>query len=166
MATNPNSDESAACDRARRFNEIGLRRMSSGHIAKAIAAFDRSLALFATVEGYTNRGQAYSRLDHFGRAIADCRRAIRLDGRHGRPYNDIGVYLIAKGCCQEAVPWLERAKKAVRYPSRRDAYLNLGRLYLMLDEQEKALAEFVGVLELDPDNGESKAAIAALDMTF
>jgi Tfp pilus assembly protein PilF len=54
--------------------------------------------------------------------------AIEVDPTFGNPYNDIGAYYIGKGELDEAVQWLEKAKRAPRYEPRHFPYMNLGRL--------------------------------------
>ena len=166
MKIDPVDEGPSPLGRARRLSELGLAQMDEGRVRRALDLFDESIALFATAEGLTYRGQAYSRLDDYVKAIADCRRAIRLDGRYGKSYNDIGIYLVALGHLDEAEVWLVRATTAIYYPERLDAYLNLGRLYMLLDEQNKALPQFVKALELDPGNREAKRAIADMEMHF
>lgn len=44
-------------------------------------------------------------------ALAECKRAIACDPDFGSPYNDIGGYLMEMGRDDEAIPWLEQAKR-------------------------------------------------------
>src|SRR5216684_4256806 len=74
-------------------------------------------------------------------AVELYRRSIEVDPNFGNPYNDIGVYLIEKGALDDAVPWLERAKRAPRYEPRHFPYLNLGRLYMAKGDLSQALRE-------------------------
>ena len=47
-----------------------------------------------------------------------------------------------KGQLNDAIPWLESAKKAKRYDPRHYPYLNLGKVYLAKGERMRALDEF------------------------
>ena len=65
-----------------------------------------------TAEAYTFRGWAYIFSAASTTRSTSAKRAIEVDPAFGNPYNDIGAYLIAKGELDEAVPWLEQAKRA------------------------------------------------------
>src|SRR6266851_5133761 len=86
-------------------------------------------------------------------AVELYQRAIEIDPNFGNPYNDIGVYLIEKGALDDAVPWLERAKRAPRYEPRHFPYLNLGRVYMAKGDLSQALREFSEALEMHPNDG-------------
>ena len=100
-----------------------------GDFDGAIQLYTKSIDVCPTAEAYTFRGWAYNFLGRVDDAIGECKRAIEVDPGFGNPYNDIGAYLIAKGELDEAVPWLEQAKRAPRYEPRHFPYMNLGRLY-------------------------------------
>ena len=57
-----------------------------------------------------------------------------------------------KGKLNDAIPWLESAKKAKRYEPRHYPHLNLGRVYLAKGERMRALDEFVKALEFQPED--------------
>ncbi|HVN29334.1 MAG TPA: tetratricopeptide repeat protein [Candidatus Binataceae bacterium] len=119
----------------------------------AVRLYSQSIELYPTAEAYTFRGWAYC---HFGRiddAIAECKRAIEVDPEFGNPYNDIGAYLINKGELDEAIDWLEKAKRASRYEPRHFPYMNLGRLYAQKGMVVKAIAEFEEALRLAQTEG-------------
>jgi Tfp pilus assembly protein PilF len=54
----------------------------------------------------------------------------------------------------EAIPWLEKAKQAKRYEPRHFPYINLGRVYMSKGMLQKAIEEFSGALEMNPDDDE------------
>ena len=132
--------------------EEGTARLLSGDAEEAIRLFTRSLELLPTAEAYTFRGWAYSFAGRFDDAIEECRKAIATDPGFGNPYNDIGCYLMQKGDLDEAEPWLERAKSAVRYEPRHFPYLNLGRLHAARGDFARAAAEFRGALAENPED--------------
>ncbi len=101
-----------------------------------------------TAEAHTFLGWAYPHAGYVERAIAECKRAIEVDPDFGNPYNDIGVYLIEKGALDDAVPWLERAKRAPPYEPCHFPYLNLGRVYLAKGDLSQALREFREALKV------------------
>ncbi|MEW5977651.1 MAG: tetratricopeptide repeat protein [Acidobacteriota bacterium] len=156
--------ESEGRTRARQLWETGVEFLSDGQVQSAIDSFNLSLAAFPTAEGYTYRGWAVSFLGMLEMAIRDCERAIQLDPEFGNPYNDIGVYLMQLGQLDEAVPWLERAKKAKRYEPRHFPYLNLGHIFMAKGEQMKALEQYVQALDIDPENPIALKAIASMDL--
>jgi Tfp pilus assembly protein PilF len=108
----------------------------------AINLYKKSIAAFPTAEAHTFLGWTYSHQNKLDEAIGECRRAIAVDPGFGNPYNDIGSYLMKQGKPQEAIGWLEKAKKAPRYEARHFPYLNLGRIYLATGKFQEAQREF------------------------
>src|SRR5712671_7024929 len=129
----------------------GFARHRRGDLRAAVELYQRSIETCPTAEAHTFLGWAYAHAGHVDRAIAECKRAIEVDPNFGNPYNDIGVYLIEKGALDDAVPWLERAKRAPRYEPRHFPYLNLGRLYAAKGMVLQAIREFEGALEISPE---------------
>lgn len=132
--------------------EEGTTRLLAGDVEAAIRLFTRSLELDPTAEAYTFRGWAYSFQGKIDEAIEECRKAIATDPSFGNPYNDIGCYLMQKGELDEAVSWLERAKRAPRYEPRHYPYLNLGRLHAARGDLASAIEEFEGALAESPED--------------
>src|SRR4030081_3704358 len=110
-----------------------------GNLDRGIEHYQRSVAVHPTAEAHTFLGWSMSFQGRLEEATTECRRAIEIDPDFGNPYNDIGAYLIAKGALDDAVPWLERAKRAARYEPRHFPYLNLGRVYLAKGDLPQAL---------------------------
>src|SRR6476659_7591827 len=102
-------------ERARELWQEGVQELIVGRIQSAVDCFNQSLSSCPTAEGYTYRGWAVSFLGMLEQAVEDCRKAIRVDPEFGNPYNDIGVYMMQLGLLDEAIPWLESAKRAKRY---------------------------------------------------
>jgi Tfp pilus assembly protein PilF len=150
--------------RARSLWEEGVENLLQGRFLTAVGLFNRSLALHPTAEGYTYRAWAVSFLGLLDQAIRDCHLAIGVDPEFGNPYNDIGVYLMRQGQMDDAIVWLEKAKKAKRYDPKHFPYLNLGHIYLAKGEQMKALDEYVQALDLDPENEVALKAIGTIDL--
>ena len=122
-----------------------------GHYQAAIQLFEKSLAIEPTAEAYTFLGWTYSHMGDYERAIEEAEKATRIDPDFGNPYNDIGVYLIEQGKEDEAIAYLEKAKRAKRYCCYQFAHFNLGRIYLKKKMYEKAREEFKKSLEIDPN---------------
>src|SRR5439155_4304594 len=88
-----------------------------GDYDRAIELYRFSLEMHPTAEAHTFLGWTYHFQGRVDEAIAECKRAIKIDPDFGNPYNDIGAYLIEQNRFDEAIPWLERATEARRYRS-------------------------------------------------
>jgi Tfp pilus assembly protein PilF len=129
----------------------GYRLQTSGDLNGAIAAYKRSIELYATAEAHTFLGWAYSFQGKIDEAIKECEAAIQVDPDFGNPYNDIGVYLIEKGEYDEAIPWLEKAMVAKRYEPRHYPYMNMGRVLVRKGRYDEAIRELKKALEIEPN---------------
>jgi len=129
----------------------GYRAQMEGDFERAVELYTKSIELRPTAEAYTFRGWAYSFMGRTGDALAECLKAIELDPDFGNPYNDIGVYLMAQGKLDDAIEWLEKAKRAPRYEPRHFPYMNLGRIYAAKGMVLRAIEEFEGALGIEPD---------------
>src|SRR5690242_18920421 len=150
-------------ERALELIEQAMQHQMAREFDDAIKLYKESIAIYPTADAHTYLGWAYSFLGRLNEAIAECEIAIQLDPEFGNPYNDIGVYLMQQQKFDEAIPWLEKAKQARRYEPRHFPYLNLGRVYLTKGMMQKAIEEFRGALERDPDNTELKDLIEELE---
>ncbi len=101
-----------------------------GELEEAIELYQLSIDTFPTAEAYTFLGWTYSWMARGDDAIREAQCAIAIDPEYGNPYNDIGVYLMAQGELDEAIPWLMRATEAKRYASPYYPWLNLGPIWL------------------------------------
>ena len=149
-------------DRARELWEQGTKLLMEGQIDEAVQLFEQSIAVKPTAEGYTFRGWALSYLGRLDEAIEDCKTAIALDPDFGNPYNDIGVYLMQKGRLDEAVPWLEKAKRAKRYEPRHYPHANLGGIYERKGRWLEAMREYKEALRYEPKYETALRALARL----
>ncbi len=140
----------------------GLGAQEIGDLEQAIELYRESLALCPTAEGHTFLGWALSYKGRLDEAIEHCREAIALDPDFGNPYNDIGVYLMQRNELDEAIPWLEQAKRARRYEPRHFPYLNLGRIYMARGELQRAIQEFEEALQIAPDDGSIRQLLSGL----
>jgi Tfp pilus assembly protein PilF len=129
-------------DRALHFLRIAYEKQMEGDLQTAIQLYKASIAEHPTAEAHTFLAWTYSFLGRFDEAIEECKRAIEVDPDFGNPYNDIGSYLVHLDKPEEAIPWLEKAKKAPRYEPRHFPYLNLGRIYLKMGRVAEAAREF------------------------
>src|SRR5580693_603242 len=142
--------EAALKQRAMELWNQGVAYHMQGDFQNAIAFYSESLEIFPTAEAYTFRGWAYRFQGRIDDAIAECHKAIAVDPDFGNPYNDIGAYLLDQGNLDEAVAWLEKAKRAPRYEPRHFPCMNLGRLYEAKGMITEAIAQFEAALVIQP----------------
>src|SRR6266849_4068231 len=150
-------------ERALELIERAMKHQMAGEFDDAIRLYKESIKIYPTADAHTYLGWAYSFIGRLDEAIAQCEIAIQLDPEFGNPYNDIGVYLMQQEKLDEAIPWLEKAKQAKRYEPRHFPYLNLGRVYLAKGMIQKALEEFRGALERNPNDSELAQLIEQLE---
>ena len=131
------------------FN-LGYVLQMQGRLRDAIETYGESIATYPTAEAYTFLGWTYSWMGLNDRAIAEAKRAIKLDPEYGNPYNDIGAYLLDEGEFEQAVQWLERATRATRYETPHYPYVNLGRVWVLRGDWDQAMAMFAEVVKLTP----------------
>lgn len=162
MRSDPTNVIGFSAKRTRKLIDTGLEHFSNGEVQEAIVCFKKSIELEPTPEGYTYWAWMLSFKGELDEAIELCKVAIEMDAEFGNPYNDIGTYFMKKGELESAVPWLERAKQCKRYEPRQFPFLNLGRIYLSQGMFLKALREFEGALEHDPENAELRSVIARI----
>jgi tetratricopeptide (TPR) repeat protein len=138
------------------------RRQMDGDFDGAIELYRRSIVVRPTAEAHTFLGWTYSFQGRLDDAIAECHRAIAVDPGFGNPYNDIGCYLMQQGRLDDAIPWLEQAKQAVRYEPRQFPYINLGRIYLQQGRWWQALHEFEGAVRAAPADAQAHKALHSI----
>jgi Tfp pilus assembly protein PilF len=129
-------------EHAVRLLQKAYEKQRAGDLEEAISLYKASIAEHPTAEAHTYLGWTYSFQGRYDEAIEQCKIAIRVDPEFGNPYNDIGSYLIQKGQLDQAIPWLELAKKAPRYEPRHFPYLNLFRVYMKLGILDAAQREY------------------------
>lgn len=126
------------------------RHQMRGDLDRAIALYRESIAARPTAEAHTFLGWAFSFQGKLDEATQECLRAIEIDPDFGNPYNDIGVYLMQQDRLDEAIPWLEKAKRAPRYEPRQFPYMNMGRIYAKQGKTWDALREFEAAVRIAP----------------
>jgi len=142
--------ESGPIEEARAHFQQAYEAQMAGRLDDAVELYRRSIALRPTAEAHTFLGWTYSFQGRHEDAIAECHTAIAVDPEFGNPYNDIGAYLIELGRHAEAIPWLERAKRARRYEPRHFPYFNLARVYVKDNRLHDAIRELRGALRVEP----------------
>ena len=142
--------------------QFAYQRQMQGDLARAVALYQQSIALFPTAEAHTFLGWTYSFLGRIDEAIAECKRAIAVDPTFGNPYNDIGAYLMEKNQWDEAIPWFERALEAPRYESYCFPRFNLGRVFERKRQLGRALREYRMALQENPQHAGAMQAVRRL----
>jgi len=135
------------------------RLQMAGDLEAAIARYRESIAAHPTAEAHTFLGWTLSFRGELEEAIAECLRAIEVDPDFGNPYNDIGVYLMQQDKLEEALPWLERAKRAPRYEPRQFPYMNAARIHMKRGRWWEALKELEGAVQVAPTDKSSHEAL-------
>ena len=125
-----------------------------GDYDRAIELYRFSLEMHPTAEAHTFLGWTYHFQGRVDEAIAECKRAIKIDPDFGNPYNDIGAYLIEQNRFDEAIPWLYEPRHFPRY--------NLGRAYLGKEMYSNAMRCFQEALEIEPRYSLARQALASL----
>ena len=139
-----------ALARAQMLRQQGVVLHQNRHYEAAVDRFRRSIEAYPTAEAHTYLGFSLSHLGRIEEAIAECKKAIRIDPDFGNPYNDIGSYLYDLGRLDEAIPWLRKATVAKRYCCYQYAHFNLGRVWLKKGRYEMAIQAFRRSLSYDP----------------
>jgi Tfp pilus assembly protein PilF len=152
-------------DALRRATELwqeAYRHQMQGDLERAIELYRESIRVRPTAEAHTFLGWTYSFQGRLEDATQECLRAIEVDPDFGNPYNDIGVYLIQQDRLDEAIPWLEKAKRAPRYEPRQFPHMNLGRIYLRQRRWAEALRELEAAVRVAPEGRDAHRALHEL----
>ncbi|MFH1017976.1 MAG: tetratricopeptide repeat protein [Pseudomonadota bacterium] len=135
-----------------------------GKLDEAASMYKRSIELHPTAEAHTFLGWTLGFMGRYEEAIAECKRAIKIDPEFGNPWNDIGAYLIELGKEEEAVPYLERATIATRYDGHVFPHYNLSRVFLKKGMLQRAMEELQKALEADPEYLPARQALAEIEI--
>jgi len=155
-------DEASARDQAQRYFEEAYAAQMKGDLETAVTCYQKSIECLPTAEAHTFLGWTYSFRGDLPAAIRECCAAIRIDPDFGNPYNDIGVYLMQQGKLDEALPWLEKAKRARRYEPRQFPFMNTARIHLKQGRWWAALREFEAAVRVAPDDKAAHQALHSL----
>ena len=148
--------------RAMELWQEAYRLQMAGDLDGAIEVYRRSIEVCPTAEAHTFLGWTFSFQGRLEDATRECLRAIELDPDFGNPYNDIGVYLMQQDRLEEAIPWLERAKRAARYEPKQFPFMNLGRVYMRQGRWWDALRELEGAVRMAPTDAAAAKALHSL----
>lgn len=135
---------------------------AQGELDLAVGLYRRSISICPTAEAHTFLGWTYHAQGNAELAITECKKAIAVDPSFGNPYNDIGAYLIELGRHEEAISWLEKATRGIRYEAYHYPWYNLGRVYLHQELYRKAKECFEHALEIEPEYRPAREALDRL----
>ena len=153
-------------DKATEIWQEAYRHQMRGELERAIELYRKSIEVHPTAEAHTFLGWTYSFQGRLDEATQECLRAIEVDPDFGNPYNDIGCYLMQQGKLDEAIPWLEQAKRAPRYEPRQFPFMNLGRIYVKQAKWLEALREFEQAVRMAPTDKSAHKMLHELRARF
>ena len=105
------------------------------------------------VEDYIKRGNAYSYIGEYGKAIADFDQAIKLKPDYAKAYCSRGHAHRDKVDFDKAIADYTKAiELKVDYT---EAYYNRGKLYDEVDECDRAIEDFSAVIKLQPKHADA-----------
>lgn len=130
------------------YNNRGSVYASTGEYLMAISDCTKAIGIdpkFAA--SYYNRGRIYGSLGEYRKAISDFTKAIELDSDRIEVYYDRGLAYYMTGEYEEAVDDYTDVIDSIPFgrharERRKDAFLNRGRAYLALGEEQKAKMDF------------------------
>lgn len=105
------------------------------------------------VEDYIKRGNAYSYIGEYDKAIADYSEAIKLKPNYVKAYYNRANAYRDKVDFDKAV--LDYTKTIELNPDDADAYYNRGKIYVEEDKYDKAIQDFDMTIELEPKHADA-----------
>lgn len=135
---------------------IGLGALADGNLKKAISELQ-----IATQEDPRNArhhhalGNAYLRNQQIDEAMASFRRAVELNPGMSDAYNDLGVALMQKQQWDLAIDAFRRALANPQYMTPERSYMNLGIIYHLRGQYDRAAEEFSRWLDIYPQSADA-----------
>ncbi len=132
-------------------NNIGTAYGEKGLFDKALAGFNRAIALYPSYHtAYNNRGIALSKVGRFDEAIADYDKAIALKPGYSEAYNNRGSAFEKTGQLDRAIADYDRA--IALKPRYSEAYAHKGIAYGKAGLFDASIESLNKSLEIDPNN--------------
>ena len=113
----------------------------------SMTLWNRQLELHSFYIAYNNRGNVYSNLDKYQKALADYNKAIEMYPERVLAYNNRGNAYSELEKYQEAIADFD---KAIELKPASDLHNNRGNVYSKIEENENAIADYNKAIELDP----------------
>jgi type IV pilus assembly protein PilF len=129
----------------------------------------RSLANAADIDNnnsdvYATWGLVYAREGETELADQSFQRALRIDPANSKARNNYSAFLFANNRFEDAYDQLERVVQDVEYPSRPQAFENLGLAALRLNRPDEAEAAFARAVQLNGQQLRSSLELADLNL--
>jgi TonB family protein len=130
------------------YEELVNYDLALANLDKAIQYDDQK------VIAYIRRSRVYSRKGNFDRALADLDKAIQLEAENSAgPPPDKGNMDPSNKELQELIqldprPWFDYLRPG-------GVYLERGKVYLQIDDNDRAIADFTKVIQLDPEGADA-----------
>jgi tetratricopeptide (TPR) repeat protein len=105
------------------------------------------------VEGYIKRGNAYSYIGKYDKAIADYSEAIKLKPNYAKAYYNRGNAYRDHVNFDRAIA--DYTKAIELNPNHAEAYYNRGKLYAEAEAYDKAIKDFSAVIKLEPKHADA-----------
>lgn len=151
------------------WNSLGETYKQLNRANDAIDAFQEAIERDPDyVLAWNNLGDVYRSLNQFDEAINAYKRAIEIDPAYAWPYHNLGLVFEEQGSFEPAIDYYKKA--IARHKSgEHKAVLwdNIGGIYRLMDESEKAIGAYQRAVNLDPNYAASWYSLgnifAALD---
>ncbi len=147
-------------EHADNYYNLGLTYLKQQQPEEAVAAFEQAIALECEQTDIQHLlGNAYLHEGDPAKALSYFMRQLEVSPMMESYYN-IGVILMHQDRNKEAIQYLEQAQSLA--PDDTAIAINLGGIYLKLQQLDKATAHYQAAIEKDPDNDELKHIVAAI----
>ena len=131
------------------FN-LGLKQVSAGEYAKAIAFWDKALTINANLaEAWHNRGSALGRLGNYDAAVKSFENALKIDPDNYQAWNDRAHALYQLQNWSDAVESWTQAIAIM--PGNHLFWYNRGCALEQLSQWSDAISSYEKALEIKPD---------------
>lgn len=126
----------------------GVVLMYKGENEKAIEAFNISNEINETFASYINLGVSLNNQGKYEEAIEYHKKAIEIDPGYSNGWNNLGIALANLGEYEEALKAFEKSTSILDHES---SWANIGNIYILKNDSEKAIEAFNRALQLNPE---------------
>ncbi len=127
------------------LQKIGIYTLAAQHLGT-------SYSISPSAESACYLGMSYP--SNSEDSLAWQRKAIETDPNFGEPWNEIGEILMKSGDIGSAINWFREAIVSKNYSKRGDAWINLTRAHMEIDQTLSAFFAAQKAVELFPSNTE------------
>lgn len=145
------------------YFRMGFFYQTVGDLRSAAECYIRSIENQPTPEAHTFLGWVLGMMGELDHAIAECKKALKLDPDFGNAWNDIGAYLTEKRELDKAIPYLRKACKSKNYDSMEFPHYNLARVYVQKGMLLTACAELSKALQINPKFSSARMLLEKLE---